>query len=210
MRHEHSAIDTARRVLAARLVPLVLAYRLTDRRDLIDADVERWQEVYRRSERGTTALLRCLGESSHEFRNLFYHRLRHGNLAGMVAGQLLRLVYRQEATLHLSTPEIGPGLFIQHGFATIVAAKSVGANCWINQQVTVGFKASGTGELLDPPVIGDDVTVAAGAIVLGPIKVGDGATVGANAVVVADVPPGEVAVGIPARNRSAGVHARNL
>jgi serine O-acetyltransferase len=43
--------------------------------------------------------------------------------------------------------------------------------------------------------------VGAGAKVLGPVWIGDGAQVGANAVVIADVPPGSVAVGVPARIR---------
>ena len=49
------------------------------------------------------------------------------------------------------------------------------------------------------PTLGEGVTVGAGAKVLGPVRLGDGATVGANAVVLCDVPPGGVAVGVPAR-----------
>ncbi len=41
--------------------------------------------------------------------------------------------------------------------------------------------------------------VGAGAVILGGITVGDGAAIGANAVVVKDVPPGALAVGVPAR-----------
>lgn len=155
------------------------------------------------------ALLLCLSEATHEYRNLFYHRLARGSLGGKVAGRLLRMVFRPEPTLQLNTPSIGPGLFIQHGVATIVSAESIGANCWINQQVTIGYKAAAEGEQLRAPRIGDDATICAGAKVLGDINVGAGATVGANAVVVRDVPAGQVAVGIPARNRPAGLHARN-
>jgi serine O-acetyltransferase len=43
--------------------------------------------------------------------------------------------------------------------------------------------------------------IGAGAKVLGPVTVGDDARVGANAVVVKDVPPGTVAVGVPAKVR---------
>jgi len=35
--------------------------------------------------------------------------------------------------------------------------------------------------------------------VIGPVHVGAGAQIGANAVVLTDVPPGAVAVGVPAR-----------
>jgi serine O-acetyltransferase len=49
------------------------------------------------------------------------------------------------------------------------------------------------------PTIGNNVTIGAGAIVLGPILVGDNARVGAGSVVVRAVPPGATVVGVPAR-----------
>ena len=96
-------------------------------------------------------------------------------------------------TLYLYTPVIGAGLFIQHGFSTIITAKSIGENCWINQQVTIGFIAGS-----DCPTIGDNVTITAGAKVLGGITLGDNAIVGANAVVLKNVPPNCTVVGVPA------------
>jgi serine O-acetyltransferase len=92
-----------------------------------------------------------------------------------------------------SSCAIGKGLFIQHGFSTIVMA-DIGDNCWINQQVTIGHKnKSGR------PKLGNNVRITAGAKVLGNIQIGDNVTVGANAVVVRDVPANCVVVGIPAR-----------
>jgi len=52
------------------------------------------------------------------------------------------------------------------------------------------------------PTIGNNVTIGAGARVLGPITVGDGAQIGANAVVVRDVPAGAVVVGVPGKART--------
>ena len=49
------------------------------------------------------------------------------------------------------------------------------------------------------PRIGDNVTISAGARVLGDIHVGDGATIGANAVVITNAPDGATMVGAPAR-----------
>jgi serine O-acetyltransferase len=96
-------------------------------------------------------------------------------------------------TLFISTKDIGEGLFIQHGFATIIAAKSVGKNCWINQQVTIGFS-----NVTDCPVIGDNVTINAGAKIIGKVTMGNNSTAGANAVVVKDVPENCTVVGVPA------------
>jgi serine O-acetyltransferase len=52
-------------------------------------------------------------------------------------------------------------------------------------------------------VIGDDVVIGAGAVVLfrsgETVTIGERAVIGANAVVTADVPPGEIWAGNPAR-----------
>ncbi len=124
-----------------------------------------------------------------EFRTLVHYRLRRTPLPLRL---LLRRLYRPSATLTLDAERIGPGLFIQHGIGTIVAAESVGSHCWINQQVTIGHDAKGK------PTLRDDVRVGAGAVVIGPITLHDGATVGANATVVHDVPPGTTVVAPPA------------
>jgi acetyltransferase-like isoleucine patch superfamily enzyme len=50
-----------------------------------------------------------------------------------------------------------------------------------------------------PIVIGEDVWLAASAIVLGGVTIGRGAVVGAGAVVTHDLPPFSVARGVPAR-----------
>lgn len=50
-----------------------------------------------------------------------------------------------------------------------------------------------------PVVLGENVWIAAGAIVLPGVHVGDGAIVAAGAVVTRDVPAGAVVAGVPAR-----------
>jgi len=152
------------------------------------SDVRRWNDVMHSE--GILPLLRL-----KEFRNLYVHRLRAGNRLGFVIGRLLTTVYRPEATLRIVTQDIGPGLFIQHGTATVIGAQRVGANCWVNQQVTIGVRM-GSGR----PTLEDGVTVSAGAKVLGPVTLGAGCTVGANAVVIKDVPADHIAVGVPARH----------
>ena len=97
-------------------------------------------------------------------------------------------MYRPAGTLTLEADRIGPALFIQHGVGTSVTAESIGAYCWINQQVTIGYDAKGR------PTLDDRVRVGAGAIVIGPITLHDGATVGVNAMVIGDVGPGTTVV----------------
>lgn len=171
---------------AVRLLPALALWKTSHRRELIDADVARWDAVLlKRSGRPWPTWVRLMG-SFPEFRSLFYHRLGWRRF-------LVQALCRPEPTLHLCTADIGPGLFIQHGFATIVTARRIGADCWINQQVTIGHVGAGS------PVIGDRVRVSAGAKVIGGVTVGNDVVVGANAVVVKDVPDGCTVVGVPAR-----------
>lgn len=69
-------------------------------------------------------------------------------------------------------------------------AATIGPNCMIFQQVTIGGGA---------PVIHGHVDIGAGAKILGDVVVGQHAKIGANAVVLTDVPAFATAVGVPAR-----------
>jgi serine O-acetyltransferase len=102
---------------------------------------------------------------------------------------------------------IGPGLVLAHTQGTVLGAWRIGADALIFQQVTLGAKALDM-QYLEAlrPVIGDGVTIGAGARVLGGVKVGDRATIGANAVVTEDVPADSVATGVPARVGTAATH----
>ena len=156
----------------------------------INADVVRWAQATSRPGASVLTLLAAYPE----FRTLFCYRLRRAGTVAALVGTVAKVVFPGERTLHLACSDIGGGLFIQHGFATVVAARKVGENCWINQQVTIGFDSPGA-----RPTLGNNVSVHAGAKVLGDITLGDGARIGANAVVLNNVPPGYTAVGIPAR-----------
>jgi len=174
--------------------PLLIPFYLTSEQEIISADVSRWEELLGWEKRAPLVQLLTLLWEAQEFRNLYYHRLFRGNAAGRLAMYILKIVYRPFPYLWLDgSCNIGAGLFIQHGFSTIVMA-DLGDNCWINQQVTIGYK-----DKSGRPKIGNNVRITAGAKVLGNITIGDNVTVGANSVVVKDVPPNCVVVGIPAR-----------
>lgn len=153
-------------------------------------DIKRWEEIVLKSilheKRGKLYLFIRLMTFFPEYRNLFYFRIG-------VFGRLLALSCKPISTLLIGADEIGPGLFIQHGFCTIISARSIGRNCWINQQVTIGYS-----NIEDCPILGDDVVVNAGAKIIGNVRVGNRTTVGANAVVVKDVPDNCTVVGVPA------------
>jgi len=173
-----------------RLLPHILVMVVCSRRSIIEKDLDRWGRILH--DRPVSGLRQCvtlfvrLMTFHPEFRNLFYHRVGIG-------GKVLALLCREMPALYIYTKEVGPGLFIQHGFSTVIAAAKIGENCWINQQVTIGFSNP-----TDRPTIGNNVQISAGAKVIGKVRIGDNSKVGANAVVVKDVPADTTVVGVPA------------
>jgi serine O-acetyltransferase len=123
-------------------------------------------------------------------------------------GKLMRLCYLMSNAV-ISTrngTDIRPGAVIGRHFevhtswgVTIDNGVVIGDDCVINTGVVLGNKANGRGEGV--PTIGNGVTMGLGAKILGGIMVGDHSIIGANAVVSRDVPPGHIAIGIPAQNR---------
>jgi serine O-acetyltransferase len=97
--------------------------------------------------------------------------------------------------IHASA-RVGDGLFVDHGSGVVIGETAeIGENVTIYQGVTLGGTGFATGKR--HPTVQDNVTIGAGAQLLGPITVGHGAKIGANAVVVHDVPPNSTVVGNP-------------
>ncbi len=67
----------------------------------------------------------------------------------------------------------------------------------VKLQVTLGGTGHDKGKR--HPTVGNGVTIATGAKVLGNIKIGDNSNIGANAVVLKNVPENATVVGIPAK-----------
>lgn len=154
----------------------------------LQKDIARWCRILNLKESGVSAM-RMLLWTHKEFRNLVAYR----NRQSVLGRRWFCIVYPLMDSLYLEAKEIGGGLFIQHGFATMIAAESIGENCWINQQVTIGYRDN-----TRCPRIGNGVMITCGAKVLGDIDVGDRAIIGANAVVIRNVRAGATVVGVPA------------
>ena len=131
-----------------------------------------------------------------EFRNLIMHRLKNPTRTpvAMMHYVIARILWKPMDSLYIYTEDIGGGLYIQHGFATIITARKIGENCRIYQQVTIGYK---NGE--QPPVLEDNVSVTCGAKVLGDITMHTGSLAAAGSVVVKDVPENAIVAGVPAK-----------
>jgi serine O-acetyltransferase len=136
---------------------------------------------------------------------LLWHRVAN-RLWRMGAKLLARIV--STLTRFLTGIEIHPAatlgrrVVIDHGMGVVIGeTATVGDDCLIYHGVTLGGKHPGSRNTvagLRHPTIGSRVTIGAGGIILGPVSVGDDAVIGAHSVVVSDVPPGALAVGVPA------------
>ena len=92
--------------------------------------------------------------------------------------------------------QIGGGMQLLHPIGIVIHPDArIGPNGIIFQQVTIGTRENS----LRVPCIGGEVSIGAGAKVLGGVSIGNHARIGANAVVLCDVPDFAVAVGVPAR-----------
>lgn len=172
-----------------RLLPAYLTISISKNKSWIWADIERYCCLDKLNG-GRFYVFGLLVLRKPEIRNQIINRLKQ---TSRVQAALFRMLFKPLVTLYINTSQIGEGLYIQHGFSTIISAKSIGKNCFINQQVTIGYEGDKS------PVIGDNVRICAGAKVIGGVHVGDGAIIGANAVVVKDIPSNTTAGGVPAK-----------
>lgn len=100
--------------------------------------------------------------------------------------------------------QIGGGLQMPHTNGIVInVGATIGYNCDIYQQVTIGEMKGGF------PTIGNHVFVGPGATILGDVKIGDRASIGANALVITDVPEGARVFATPSEIRLAGCPPRS-
>lgn len=103
---------------------------------------------------------------------------------------------------------IGAGTFVNYHLTALdVVEVRIGAQCQLGPNIQLltpihpleaeprrqGWEAA------EPIVIGDNVWIGGGAIIVGGVTIGDDAVIGSGAVVTRDVPAGTLAVGSPAR-----------
>ena len=175
-----------------RSLPAILLYLSLpgNIKNQIDMDMERFLE-----KNGVYSLHKLL-LFNHVFRRQFMVRVL---MESVYKFYLVRLTYKPLESLEISavTNQIGGGLKILHGYSTIIFCHSMGENCTVYQNVTIGRGKECDGKSV--PVIGNNVTIYTGAIVVGGIHIGDNAVIGAGAVVVKDVPANTTVVGQPMR-----------
>jgi len=168
-------------------IPFYLWFRLGDYGCLLE-ELRRWEEVLPvvKYKNDFFAFIRMFA-AFPEYRSLFLFRV------GLYD---FRFLISHQKTLHIISDSevLGKGLVFQHGFSSIIFPESLGENCQIWHNVTIG-RARDKGAR---PKIGNNVRVCAGAILLGDITIGDNVTIAAGCVVVKSIPANCLVVGNPA------------
>ena len=124
----------------------------------------------------------------------FFHKIKLKLLARIIS-QTARFFTGIE--IHPAA-KIEGGVFIDHGAGVVIGETAeVRKGTVIYQGVTLGGTGKERGKR--HPTIMENVTLSAGAKVLGGFTVGKGAKIGAGAVVLKEVPPYATVVGVPGR-----------
>lgn len=176
-------------ISSIRLIPHLLILNLHKNRNTIFCDIQRWVKELNLEKpqiRGTITAFLFLMTNHQSYRNLFYYRVG-------LYGEFIKFLCRPMNTLFVGGNTIGGGLMLWHAFSTIINVESIGKDCAIWQQVTIG---KGNNDKV--PTIGNNVSIFAGAIIIGGISIGDNVKIGAGAVVTKNIPENCTVVGCPA------------
>ena len=114
-------------------------------------------------------------------------------------GYTVQARYLSEHAHSMTGIDIHPGatidypFFIDHGTGTVIGqTTTIGKRVKIYQCVTLGAvslsNANKMRGVVRHPQVGNDVTIYAGASLLGPINIGDNVTIGSNVFLLEDVP----------------------
>jgi cysteinyl-tRNA synthetase/serine O-acetyltransferase len=135
------------------------------------------------------------------FHAIFIHRINHilWNWGIPVLPRFISHIGRFLTGIEIHpAARISAGFFIDHGMGVVIGETSeIGENCLLYQGVTLGGTGKEKGKR--HPTLGSNVTIGAGAKILGAIRIGNNVTVGANSVILKPVPDNAICVGVPGR-----------
>ena len=169
------------------LIPHLILYNISKNKDVINHDLQRWSKAKNNNKSNTGLLLHFLTHSK-DFRTIFYFRIQHP------FKHILNLYCRKDSSFVIDvSTKLKGGILTGHPYCTILNANSIGENFYVNHLVTIG-EINGK-----RPIIGNNVSIYTGAIVIGGITIGDHVNIGAGSVVTKSIPDHCTVVGNPAK-----------
>ncbi len=180
--------------------------------ETLRADLARKKQWYRKDQGSLISdLAVLLSQGSIALVTFRYGHWAHHKFKNPILKILFKLPYWIVAPLVISLTQIrisvraniGKG-FVIHGFSGIIIADAtIGENCTVYQQVTIGrgrpYRGDSREKMRPPPRLGNNVFLAAGAKVIGDVVIGDNVVVAPNSVVIASVPSNCTVIGVPAK-----------
>ena len=167
-----------------RFWPHLFAYLFSKNKSIIKEDLNAYDKEYDINGTYVFILLQLLFFNK-SFRSLFYHRI--GYIKSFISFLAPGMTH-----LNLTKTPIGGGLLLFHAYNTIIDAESIGRNCRIVSNITIGYK---NGKRV---TIKDNVEILANAVIVGGITIGNNCIIGPGAVVFKSIPDNCVVVGNPA------------
>lgn len=167
-----------------RFFPHLILSTMSKNKNLILEDIKAYKKEYKMLGSNLYVLLHLL-YFNKSFRSLFYHRI------GKFKWTIQFLAPGMQH-LTLTKIPIGSGLLLFHAYGTILNASSIGRNCRIVHNVTLGDKKG------QKPTILDNVEILTNAVITGGITIGNNCVIGPGAVVFKSIPDNCVVVGNPA------------
>lgn len=134
-----------------------------------------------------------LGQSLQEIRMAGSRLVLAAYIPYELACFLIRAMYHVD----IFAASIGPGFYIGHVGTIYIGRCSIGANCSVTHNVTIGQGFCGDSYGL--PTLGDDVWIGAGATLYGKIRIGNGVTINCGSILSRSLPDKCLAGGNPAR-----------
>lgn len=132
-------------------------------------------------------------------RHLEYYKNTNRSLLKRMLYYLFLINHRRlslKTNITIAPNTIEKGCLILHpGFRRIGPSSKVGKDCTILPNVLLGKKHPGECSI----IIGNNCYIGTNVTILGPVVIGDNVTIGAGSVVLTDIPDNAIAVGAPAR-----------
>lgn len=165
-------------------IPHLLSFCLNlGGKNLICCDINRQSIGETRFVNNKYFLLSLLLINMCVFRNIFYYRIGRIRI-------ILKCILPGIKNIEINSKNIGGGLVLVHGYNVVINRKAtIGHNCTIFHNVTIGENRKGV------PIIGNNVQIGCGAIIIGPVHIGNQVKIGAGALVIDDVPDNATVIG---------------
>ena len=158
-------------------------------------------DLYRYSKKsGFSGFLKAL--LIPQFRYLYIFRMAGRYKEKLILGLFYRIILHVLSRIYGFQIDlkanIGDGLYIGHIGTIVIGGATIGKNCNINHNVTIGTDNKDKYNRV-PPTIGDKVWIGIGCVIVGNIKIGSDILISPNTFVNFDIPDNCIVMGNPAR-----------